>query len=188
MKGYRIVLDTETSGLMDKDHQIYTMAAIVIDQKTDKEVERLILNIRPKKNRFPSPYAILTNKLKIFTKKYNDSAITENQAINSLVKLSNKYVIAENNITIKPTLSAYNANFDKFFIEVGMSRAGFKFKDSFNKSVIDPLKTARSQIAKGLLTTAKNSKGKMSAKLTDVAEAIGKPYTKSQAHNSIYDA
>jgi DNA polymerase III epsilon subunit-like protein len=184
-RGYRFWVDTETTGFSLKFDQVLELAALVEDADGE-EVERVELKIKLKQNVTPGPVAILINKINPYSKKWAQGSITENSAAQIFADLAKKYTTTDG---IKPTFTAYNADFDKSMCSVMLSRSGMTFSHLFNKSVFDPLKTARRLTTSGRLkTTAKFYGGRetQSAALGDVAKALGIEF-EGDAHRAMAD-
>jgi len=184
---YKIYFDTETTGFDEKKDQVLEYGIIVVDEN-DNVVEEVNKQIRLKPSVIPSPSALEVTKINPYSKEWASSAIPEAAAFEDLVKVANKY--KKNGV--KPHLVAYNVQFDKKFLDVALSRSFLgKFDDHFNKSVYDPLITARKLVKEGKIKTPK-IKGAggayyNSSKQEHVAEALGVKYGGTGAHRAIDD-
>lgn len=164
--------DTETTGA---DHrfrsafQILTACHIYRNEEEDKELERLNVTMKLKKDKPVTPMALMVNNLNPYTKTYNDNAVTEKEYLELLQKTNLKHkVLSPDGKDILPKMSAYNIAFDREMISCAMSRSGFKFRDTFNPSSQDPLPSIRRlSKAKGGEIVLENKK------LTTVADYFG---------------
>lgn len=184
MKGKRIWLDTETTGFDPMKDQILELAAIA--EEDGKEIERLEIKFKLKQNIFPSPQALLVNKINPYSKAWVNEALTENEAIEKLCFFLKRH----EKDGVKPSLCAYNADFDKDMIAASMARNGKSFKDHFNRSSFDPLQTARILVQSGQIKTKiktyPGGRTVPSSSLEDVAQALNVIY-KGEAHRAMTD-
>lgn len=184
MNGRRIWLDTETTGFDPNQDQILEFAAIA--EENGVEVERLEIKFKLKQNVLPSPQALLINQINPYSKKWCKEALTENEAVEALCAFLKRH----EKQGIKPSLCAYNADFDKDMIAATMARNGKTFKDHFNRSSFDPLQTARSLVQAGKIKTKiktyPGGRTSPSSSLEDVAEGLNVKYNGS-AHRAMTD-
>lgn len=183
-KPFKFWIDSETTGLSEEKDQILELAG-VIESPSGEEVERFEWCLSLKNGLIPNPIAAVVNGINPYSVAWNKEAITESEAVTRLIELTERY---RNNL-VKPQFVAYNAEFDVGFIAKAFNRNGFRFFDYFNKSVGDPLMTARRLVSEGKILTKENSyrgRTQRSAKLEDVAAALGITY-QGQAHRAIAD-
>lgn len=166
--GNRIYIDVETTGLSKSDDQILELAAIAEDP-SGRELERLHLKVKLKANIIPSPYALFKNNLNPYSDSWKKEAVTENEAAKAFAAFAERHKVGK----INGYFTAYKAEFDGERIAVMFSRNGFQFFDYFNRSVYDPIITARQLIKAGKIKTKFNAYGNGgSARLEDVADAL----------------
>jgi DNA polymerase III epsilon subunit-like protein len=186
-KGFAIWTDTETTGLDERKDQILEWCGIVEDSD-GKEVERFEYKIKLKHNVIPGPIALAVNNINPYSRRWVADSMTEAEAVKRFAALCEKYTVG----TTKPVFTAYNADFDKGFVSVALSRSGRKFTDLVNRSVFDPLQTVRKLTAddpsgrQAAIKTKKNKYGKASSTLSDAAEALGVKFA-GQAHRAMAD-
>lgn len=185
-KPVKIYLDTETSGLNEKHSQILEIAAIAVDD-TGKEIDRFHRFVSLKKGLTPSPMAVAVNGINPYSEEYKKSAVTEHKMASDLAEFASKH----SKDGVKPQFVAYNAQFDKKHVALALSRAGHKFSDVFNKSIKDPLKTAKLLTSSGALKTREKTDKRgskyNSSTLGDVASAIGVGVADSDLHTAMGD-
>jgi hypothetical protein len=186
MKGYRFWLDVETTGLSGRHDQILELA-VIVDDPSGNVVETLDLKLKLKHGTVPGPMAAVINQINPYSKVWAREAMTERTAMKKLAKLCKKYTTKDG---VKPSLAAYNADFDKMMAAIGLTRNGFKFKDHFNRSAFDPLKTARQLVASGKLITRTvtygNGRTSSSSSLVDIAAALGERVN-GESHRAMAD-
>ena len=186
MKPNRIWLDLETTGFDSKMDQILEIAAIV-DDSEGNEIDRLEIKVKLKHNVIPGPGAVIVNRINPYSKEWNDQAVTENEAAKLFSSFCKKHTTKDG---VKPIFTAYNVDFDKEKTAVALVRNGFTWKDHFNRSSIDPLKTARNLVQAGKIQTKIKTYGggrtSPSSSLEDVVEGLGIKY-KGTAHRAMAD-
>lgn len=166
----RIWFDAETTGLDRKDDQVLEMA-LIAEGEQGEVLERRTIRVKLKRNTIPSPVALIVNGINPFTM---EGGMSEYEAAKEIRDFASKYTKDGN----KPVFCAYNGGrFDKPFLDVLLRRNGSNFFDSFNKSMIDPIQTVYKHKAE--INTD-------SAKLTDVAKALGVTYP-GNAHSAEAD-
>jgi hypothetical protein len=191
-KGYRFWIDTETTGL-SREHDQVLEAAGIVEDAAGNEVERFEYRIKLKASVTPGPIAIVINKINPYSRAWARASVTENEAAKGLAALARKYT--EKGGGVKPFFTAYNADFDKDMVQAWLARSGERFSALFNKSVFDPLKTARQLTAidgpgrlPRLVTRIKTYGGKASysSSLEDVMAGLGLEY-EGEAHRAMTD-
>jgi len=182
----KIFVDTETTGFHRELDQVLEIALLVEDAQRN-QIDSLEIKIKLKENVIPDAKALLVNKINPYSKEWIAEAVTEYEAANLVAAFVKKHQGPGG--LKKPVLVAYNADFDKPVVSVFLSRGGHKFKQLFNRSVSDPLITARKLIASGKLKTVEktfNFRTTQSAKLGDVAAARGITFD-GEAHRALTD-
>ena len=184
-KFYRFFYDCETSGRQAQKSQVLEYAA-VIEDNFGQQVETVEIKILLKPGHIAEPEALRINKIDPYSLEWINSAISEKEAAKKLFELSQKYKVND----VRPIFIAYKVDFDKGHAAEMFFRHSLNFYDSFNSSLVDPLKTAQFLIKKEKLKTKiiENAKGKLynSAKLVDVADAL--QIKVENAHRALSDA
>lgn len=186
MKANRIWLDLETTGFDSRMDQILELAAIV-DDPDGNEIDRLEIKIKLKHNITPGPGALLVNRINPYSKAWNQEAVTEHEAAKIFADFTKRHTTASG---VKPIFTAYNVDFDKEKSALMLVRNGFKWQDHFNRSSIDPLKTARALVQAGKIQTKiktyAGGRTAPSSSLEDVVAGLGIKY-KGDAHRAMVD-
>jgi hypothetical protein len=185
-KAFRFWTDTETTGFGHYHDQILELAG-VIDDPEGNIVEEFEFKIKLKHNILPGPKAMMVNKINPYSKKWVSESLVENEVAKRFDALVRKYTTKAG---VKPIFTAYSADFDKDKCAVMLSHNGLSFSKIFNKSVIDPLVTARKLTSTGKLKTKDQEyygKISQSAKLGDVADALGIKF-EGESHRALADA
>lgn len=185
MKTIKFFTDTETTGLIKELDQILAYSEVLElpggQTVVEKEVHCLL-----KGNVIPNAGALLVNNINPFVKEWKQTAVSEYQAVESLVSLAEEY----KNKNLRVVLIAYNAPFDEGMYEAMFSRHGKKFREHF-PIIWDPYVTARKLVEAGVIQTpeiqATYSKSYKSAKLEHVFIALGNDSSMFKAHTALDD-
>lgn len=173
-------LDTETSGMDTKTQQILEYA-LVLSSSQGIEKKSLEIKIKLRPGVVPDPGALAANNIDPTTPEWQASAFFEDDAAKMLVSF-----VKNECKGLKPYFVAYNASFDKRFIESLLNKVGVSFEEVF-EGVFDPLKVSRALTRQKKLKTKWNAERKFySHTLGDVSEALNiKP--QGELHRAITD-
>jgi DNA polymerase III epsilon subunit-like protein len=168
-----VFVDTETTGLNPKDHDMIEFAAVAY--QNGRLVGEIEQRVKPLKENFTLG-ALAVNKLYPSTmdEDFGEPELVAHNIANFFVNLPNPY---RGSIYF----AGHNAKFDKDFSTEFMRRMGYTDFGDFSGRLVDTCGLARFLIDSGLLACDKTG-------LAPVAKALGVEYDASKHHGAMYDA